>query len=521
MRLATWTLGLLLLSSTAFAQVLTPWDNHQPAPTPSEEPPPAMPLAGYNAGNFFIKDPHDWFVLFPKGRLQIDGYFFANRGDPPPQGSNSPQDARPKDTFFIRRARAELMGTFLGHFDFSIAGEFATIPAAGTPYATNITDCFMIIDYLPFLKLQAGVYDAPFTQENRTSDKYFDFMERSLAVRAFGVPTNKETGAMLWGWMPKNTAYYSIGMFNGDGQVFKNQDNNFALIGRAFVAPLAWMPAAERPSFAWLKRIEAGASVWYQKNTNIGGNVPPSTGAAGNDIPSMTTQGGFTFFNASYNQLSYTDPIYGGTVNQRSHLVPFGNKTLWALELDVPIKWVGFRFEYVHNHTELAEYYDQPIPQSAALRRNGPIRGDGTNTANLDGFSYYVELYAWILGDVTFLEQPGVEPMPRLKKFAAAKEPRWGLMLALKYEHVDFNLNNLPVYGPNNPMTMMPNPDTAQGNYTVDAIEFGVNAWGTKHVRLTLNYVANYISGDAPTVKKNIFYNTWEHEVLMRMAIAL
>jgi hypothetical protein len=510
-----------LLSSTVFAQMV-PWDDHKPvagAPT-VEEPPPVSPLAGYANGSFFLRDPHDWFVLFPKGRLQIDSYFFANRGDPPPTGTNSPADARPKDTIFVRRARAEIQGTFLGHFDFSIAGEFATVPPAGG-YGT-FTDCFIIVDYLPYLKLQAGVYDAPFTQENRTSDKYIDFMERSLAVRAFGVPSNKENGAMIWGWLPKSVAYYSLGIFNGDSQFYKNQDNNFALIGRAFVAPVAWMSLADRPSFSWLKRIEVGASVWYQRNSNLGGFVTPSTGAAQNDVAPMTTQGGFTFFNPSYNQLTFTDPVLGGSANQRSHLAPFGNETKWAVELDVPIKWVGVRFELVHQYLELAEYYDLPVPNAAALKRNGPVRGGGgPQSANMDGLSYYIELYGWILGDVTFLEQPGLELMPHIKKWSTAKQPKWGLMVALKYDHLQFDMNNLPSYLPNDPMTMMPKPDTAQGRYTVDAITLGVNAWGTKHVRLTFNYVANYIDGDAPNVKKNLFYQKWEHEVLLRMGIAL
>jgi hypothetical protein len=513
------TLALsLLLSTTALASPFVPWSEPKPAPTPEEQP--QWPLAGYANGSFFLRDPHDWFVLFPKGRLQVDGYFFANRGDPPPSGSNSSADARPKDTFFVRRARAEIQGTFLKGFDFSIAGEFATTPPLGG--IGTFTDCFIIVDYLPYLKLQAGQYDAPFTQENRTSDKYFDFMERSLAVRTFGVPFNKETGVMLWGWLPRNTAYYSIGMFNGNGQQLKNQDNSFALIGRAFVAPVAWMPLSEQPSFAWLKRIEVGASIWYQKNTNVAGAAAPSTGAGQNDLQSMSTQGGFTFFNPSYNQLTYTDPTLGGTANQRSHLAPFGNDLRWAVELDVPIKWVGFRFELVKQNIELAEYYDLPVPNAAALKRNGPIRGNGSpQSANLDGYSYYIELYGWLLGDVTFLEQPGVEPMPHLKEFKTAKRPKWGLMLALKYEHLQMDMNNLPNYLPVDPMTMMPKTDTAQGHYSVDAVEFGVNAWGTKHVRLTFNYIANYIDGDATNVTKNIFYKKWEHEVLFRMGINL
>jgi len=180
------------------------------------------PLAGYNSGSWFLRDPHDWFVLFPKVRLQIDWYNFLNRGDAAPGVvPNSTADARPRNTLFVRRARAEVQGTIFKHFDFQIGGEFASTPATGA-YGT-VADAFIIVNYFDFLQLEAGQFDAPFTQENRTSDKYFDFMERSVIVRAFGIPQNKENGAFLFGWLPKRVAYYSLGLANGDGQNFKDQ----------------------------------------------------------------------------------------------------------------------------------------------------------------------------------------------------------------------------------------------------------------------------------------------------------
>src|SRR5205085_12273800 len=104
-------------------------------------------------------------------------------------------------------------------------------------------------------------------------------------------------GAMLLGWIPRRVAYYSLGLFNGDGQTFRNQDNNPALIGRLFVAPLAPIAGARR----WMEDITVGVSIWWQKNSNIGGAVTPSgNGAAQNDLSAMTTQGGFGFFSSSY-----------------------------------------------------------------------------------------------------------------------------------------------------------------------------------------------------------------------------
>src|SRR5947207_4775625 len=119
-------LASLLFASTALAQV--PPEKAAPAPPPTVTPAPelsppaaAEPLAGYN-GSFFLRDPHDWFVLFPKGRLQIDGFFFPSRGDAPVAGNpaapapNVASDTRPKNTIIVRRARVDVQGTFFKHF---------------------------------------------------------------------------------------------------------------------------------------------------------------------------------------------------------------------------------------------------------------------------------------------------------------------------------------------------------------------------------------------------------------------
>ncbi|HZS39542.1 MAG TPA: porin [Polyangia bacterium] len=460
----------------------------------------SAPLAGYANGSFFLRDPHDWFVLFPKGRLQVDWYNFLNRGDAKPTvDPNSSGDPRPKNTLFVRRARAELQGTIFKHFDFHIAGEFASVPGAGA-YGT-VADAYIVVNYFDFLQLEAGQFDAPFTLENRTSDKYFDFMERSVIVRAFGIPQNKENGAFLFGWLPKRVAYYSLGLANGDGQNFKDQSNGIAVMGRAFIAPLAPFAHGRR----WMEDIWAGGSFWYQHDTNEGGvvgsNFANLSGATQNDLAGMSTQGGFGFFSSNYNNGKDT----AGN-NIREHLAPWGNTYRAAAELNVPIKKLGLRAEYVWQQVDLAAYFDQ----ANATGTTRTIQ----HGAQLNGQGYYVEVYGWILGDVNFLETPGLEPMPHIKKFAAAPEPKWGLMVAGKYEFLSFDLNGLAANDP------------GKGNYQIHVAELGVNGWATKHVRLTANYVMNYITSSAGTqapanLQKNLYYNRAEHELLFRLAIAL
>src|SRR5438128_112542 len=122
-----YSLLALLCCTPALAQPTEPSPSASPAaatesPAPSPSPGAIMvpappmhhdPLAGYSNGGFFLRDPHDWFVLFPRGRMHIDSYFFLNRdgngdskgGAIPGTINNGPKDNRPKDTIFIRRAR--------------------------------------------------------------------------------------------------------------------------------------------------------------------------------------------------------------------------------------------------------------------------------------------------------------------------------------------------------------------------------------------------------------------------------
>src|SRR5262249_36558103 len=136
-------------------------------------------------------------------------------------------DTTLQPTAFVRRLRPEVSGEILQNWAFMIGGEFgataldnnagnatetrAAVPGA-TPSATTGTyaaaqttrfqaaaaDVFVNYHAHPLFNAQFGQYDANFTMENRTSDKYFPFIERSLAVRNVGIPSNKEIGLMLW-----------------------------------------------------------------------------------------------------------------------------------------------------------------------------------------------------------------------------------------------------------------------------------------------------------------------------------
>jgi hypothetical protein len=490
------------------------------APPPAHFEPPMLPLAGYSNGSFFLRDPHDWFVLFPKGRLQVDWYNFLNRGDVPPGVvPNSSGDPRAKDTIFVRRARVELQGTFIGHFDFHIAGEFTTTPAAGSLGA--LADAYVIADYLSFLKIQVGQFDAPFSLENRTSDKYLDFIERGPSVRFLAVPFNKELGAMAWGWLPKQVAYYSIGVFDGDGQNFKNQDNWGTIMGRAFVAPVAWLPQADK--WKWMKDIEVGGSFWWQHQGNLGGAIAGAASGTQNDLSGMQTTGGFSWFSSNYNVA--TDGA-GNAI--REHLVPSGETVKWGLEMRVPVWKFGLQGELIHVSEDLLSYYDAVnVPNAMTGKWNGSnfSRSPPKAGGNLDGWGGYIEVFAWILGDTSFIETPGLETPPHIKKFTVAKDPTWGLRVLARYEQVTYNIRGLP--GIVDAASGTTTADPGVGLYKLNQFGLGFDAWGTKHVRLSVNYFLNYLQGDAPNLTKNFFMSPStggqraEHELLFRAGINL
>jgi phosphate-selective porin len=457
--------------------------NALPPPPPPEAVPPAVPaavpaltgepLAGFSDGTAFLRSPDNTFILFPNGRLQIDGLFYK-----------SDIAGLPKNTFLLRRARLELGGWVDNLVYFSIAGDFAAgAPAGAAPVAQtnlNTTDDFIAVAPCGNLViLQVGQYDAPFTLENRTSDKYFDFMERSITVRAFGIPDNKEIGAMVHGFNDPKNFYYSIGVFNGDGQNFRNADNNFDLMMRGWIAPLSFM--GDGP----LHDIEIGGSFWTGNRSN--------TLALAN----QTTQAGFTFLN--FGQFNWMNGMTTTPVQFRQ----VGRMNAAAAEVNAPIDHkFGARYEFVWKHNPLSA--DQ-----IATNGTGTILGG----AELRGYSMYGQLWYWVLGDDRIIgDQQGLQPFPRFKKFGV-KPPQQGLMVTTRLEYLNEKLEADDDLAP----LMLPSP--ALKTTKVTSWQLGVNYWRSKRFRATFNYNLNHFGGDTSFISALKSKN--EHEFTFRLGIAL
>lgn len=493
----------------------TPTPPDAPPPPPVEgpaflPPPPPQdataPLAGYSDRNVFLRDRNDWFVLMPKGRLNVDWYNFLNvPAQAPGAALNGPKDTDlpVKDTVFLRRARLGLSGTIARVVDWRLEAEFASLATPGQ-YAT-LTDASIAINYVPWLQLEAGQFYAPFTLENNTSENWIEFMERSATVR-FAVPGVREVGAQLEGTLPHRIACYSFGVFNGEGQNFKNQDYAPAFIGRATLSPLALVP--HHPD--WFEDVWIGGSFWYQLTQNQGGFIAPSTsGATQNDLAPVTTQGGLSVFSSSYG--NGVDAM-GNAI--RAHLAPDGTTFKWALELNVPIGRFGLRAEYVHQSIDVRQYDDVSGTNGTATRATGP-------SGLFSGDAFYVQAYVWIT-DRMNIDPVGRYATPHWRGFQPPTPPRFALQLVAKYEHLDFGVSGLPSMGTG----ATAKADPANGHYQLDVIEVGATLWLTRHAKLMANYVFNYIgAGDdrtgAANEKKNVFFQSADHELLFRLAMQL
>ena len=471
------------------------------------------PLAGWHNGVFFLRDASDNYRLYLQGRAQVDFYGFAGRGV---------ADTTLKPTLFLRRIRPEIGGELFKSWWFSIAGDFGATnvdnpkgtneTSAANPGAAPTdtsgkyasaqtsrvsaapTDVFLNYRAHSLLNVQVGQFDAPFTMENRTSDKYIPFMERSLAVRAVGIPTNKEIGLMLWGELTNKYWFYSAGLFDGDGQNRLNTDGRGDFMARTFVHPLA----SDRTELA---NLQIGLSLRYGSRNNRFSNY---------DYSGMSTQGGFGFWN----------PTYSGSEGT-THILPSGTQVGLAGELRLPVSIVDLTSEvvYIKNNTREVQEGFQATP------------GRNLRLGDLHGLSYYVQAGIWF-GKRDISGLPGYENMTHVDFTKPDAPPAHAVQLLAKWEQVHLNYESASRAG-------TADAKNADGAIKVNAFSLGVNYWASKHIRLTANYVldvfpdsaaggssANRALAPGNTLAKGLNDSARTgahslHEFLLRAAVAL
>lgn len=472
-RLAT-LVGVLLLSSlsgTASAQ-----DPSEQWPVPPGPPPWS---SGYHNGSFYVRSPDDVFRLYVQGRVHVDFYDAFGPGlDQLGPGQAVAQG------FILRRARLEMAGEFFQQWQWQLGAEFApstddNVAATTESLACKVTktgtqscapqenpvdapsvkpaptDAFVNYAAAPWANVQVGQFYLPFTLENRISDNTTAFLERSLVVRTIGVPLQRDIGAMAWGESTDRRVYFAAGVFNGDGPNRPNVDGRFDLAARVFVRPFA------------------GASTGGLRWAQIGGSFHAGSrdpSRVGYDMPSLTTQQGFTFWK----------PTYVDGQGRLVHVLPSDTQESFAVDLYLPVDGFDFTAEGVYADLRTREAIDG-YQLSPYTERFGALSGWGA----------YVQAGYWIIGDRDILGPPSYGRPIHVDFSAAERRARHGLEVVARLDLLRLRYDAASRGGSSDPKT--PN-----GDVDVTAGTLGINYWATRHLRVSANYGLYSLPTHAP-----------------------
>ncbi len=476
---ASLAIGLALIAQTTAAHEPL----HQHGVHCSQEDPvgcDGRPLAGFQGGVLYLRNPADTMRLFIGGYAHIDSLNYAGTGV---------SDTDLKSTVILRRARVQLAGEFLRTWVFTVQAElgptafqnptgtqqtsvapagvapgastqqYATVQAAST--RAVIADAYIIYRPTPLFNLQLGQFLVPFTMENRTSPNALTFMERSMAVRVLAAPQDRDIGIMGYGALDRRLLYYSAGVFLGDGTNRPNADNRFDTMARWYVRPLA----LTRDPF---RDFQVGMSFRF-------GMRDPHRVAY--DASAMTTQSGYAFWSPTYSD-SHIDPATGA--GRLTHIIPAGQQRGVAAELRVPVSRFELRGEAVYVNNQMREGVDGF--QTQYTERFGTF----------SGWSYYAQFSCWIWGKPRYLSDPG-ETGPQQLDFSKPIEtvPAQGVEVALRWEELHANYKSSNRVG-------TPDSRNIDGDIHVNSVAAGINYWATRHMRLSLNYLAYFFPDSAP-----------------------
>lgn len=176
-------------------------------------------------------------VAKPAGKetkLAIGGYFQgqAEAGKEPDL-----RFAGIEDRFFVRRARLNVSGNFLEHFNFKLEGDFAGTLSESTDLRFQLTDGFIHWNRYEFANVKVGQFKTPFGHEQLTADTKTLMIERSLANDR--LTDSRQIGLGVSGDFLKKRLGYSAGIFNGSAVNNSYNDNNdFLYAARVTGAPV-------------------------------------------------------------------------------------------------------------------------------------------------------------------------------------------------------------------------------------------------------------------------------------------
>ena len=448
------------------------------SPTPIVTP-PAVPersgdrdfwhrnTSGYVGGQFYLRSEDDAFILYPQARLQMDTYGYGGAGVADFQRSDG---TGLKAGTFDKRSRVEMRGRFLHDWYFQLSGDFATgnSVAAGQTVKPNAipTDVWVGFEASHAFALQVGQFDIPFTNENLWTDKFFDFMERSLTVRAVGAPFNKDLGVMArgesgdWG---KSMFGYAVAFVGGNGQNRPAIDNRGDVAARVYVRPFMG-------SGGPMEKAHLGLSARY-------GQRDPSF--IRYDAPGLSTPGGYTFFSSTYKDSA------GKTV----HILPDAAQSALGFDFFLPIDAFDLKGEVVYLNEGRRESFDDP-------NNAGTAQGNIERTGSLKGLSYYVQAAYWLMGKPRGNPgDPGIGSLP--KRHLEEKPMDHALQLVARFEQMMLTYDSIDRSGGVTDVSRG-GKDAVTRDIKVNDFQLAANYWASKHVRVTLEWSMYMFPGTPP-----------------------
>ncbi|MBI2899828.1 MAG: hypothetical protein HYY17_06565 [Planctomycetes bacterium] len=167
---------------------------------------------------------------------------------------------RSSDSFFLRQARLEMSGTFFKDFEFKVQTDF---PTGSSSTATGtLQDAFLGWKHFPEASILIGQFKEPFSQEETTSTRFIDFVERSVLNR---LAPARDIGLMLHGRFFDGLFAYEAGVFNGQGRAVADANDEKDVAVRLRVSPFARTEMEPlkglRLGFAGTWGIQDGASI--------------------------------------------------------------------------------------------------------------------------------------------------------------------------------------------------------------------------------------------------------------------
>ena len=196
--------------------------------------------AEYNKKQRAIESRSDSFPLSIGRLLRLSGYTqISYQNFQQPSNTNG---------FTIRRARLDFQGDFSTQWGYRILVDFVggsggTAPTGGTLFSPELLDAYISYKAFDFLKITAGQFLLPFSQESLTPDRGLETIDRSQVVSALvarkgdvsnklvdsiGNQVGRDIGLMMNGSLIKleNRYFidYYLALVNGAG--INTLDNN-------------------------------------------------------------------------------------------------------------------------------------------------------------------------------------------------------------------------------------------------------------------------------------------------------